>query len=65
MCPLHVGRAGPNGLAYEAVGDEENNERDEEVCKREVENVMRGADPEWELSFTFFKHFARVASQFC
>ena len=40
-----IRRPGPDTLADEAVGDEEDDERDEEVGKRKIEYVLRGAHP--------------------
>ena len=58
---LHAGGACPDSLADEDIGEEENEERDEEVCKGEVENVLGWLDPGWKNSVTLFKLFPRVA----
>ena len=53
-----VRRAGPDSLADEAVGEKEDEERNEEVCKREVENVLGRCDPGRKVGLALFKHFS-------
>jgi hypothetical protein len=54
---LQVGRAGPDSLADEAVGEEEDEKRNEEVCKRKVENVLGGCHPGRKAGLALFKYF--------
>ena len=53
-----VRRVGPDSLADEAVGEEEDEKRNEEVCKRKVENVLGGGDPGRKVGLALFKYYS-------